>query len=164
MAAVLMHRMDETHGNSDGRVEFEEFMPWYLTVMKEHVRFMERKKKEEPPIVVKMDKVKVQRAVLRSAPPPAPVVPPLPLPALSSPAPGIDPGIRGTGKHVQAQHTKLVPFYREVDTRLHARVVMFSWHGVSPVCRTCFVHGSLLSLWLCFRARMRGRGMVHLTA
>ena len=72
MAAVLMHRMDETHGNSDGRVEFEEFMPWYLTVMKEHVRFMERKKKEEPPIVVKMDKVKVQRAVLRSAPPPAP--------------------------------------------------------------------------------------------
>ena len=75
MAAVLMHRMDERHGNSDGRVEFEEFMPWYLTVMKEHVRFMELKKKEEPPIVVKMDKVKVQRAarpVLRSAPPRAP--------------------------------------------------------------------------------------------
>ena len=43
----------------------------YLTVMKEHVRFMERKKKEEPPIVVKMDKVKVQRVALRSAPPPA---------------------------------------------------------------------------------------------
>lgn len=71
MAGVLMHRMDERHGNSDGRVEFEEFFPWYLTVMKDHVRFMERKKKEEPPIVVKMDKVKVQRAALRSAPPPA---------------------------------------------------------------------------------------------
>jgi Ca2+-binding EF-hand superfamily protein len=33
MAAVLMHRMDETHGNSDGRVEFEEFFPWYLSLL-----------------------------------------------------------------------------------------------------------------------------------
>ena len=148
MAAVLMHRMDERHGNSDGRVEFEEFMPWYLTVMKDHVRFMELKKKEEPPIVVKMDKVKVQRAarpVLRSAPPPAPSLSLPSLAVLSSSAPAGVGSSSGTGKHVHAHHNKLVPFYQGVNTRLHARVVMFSWHGSSPVFLLSFSLASLCS-------------------
>jgi hypothetical protein len=85
----------------------------YLTVMKEHMRFMERKKKEEPPIVVKMDKVKVQRVALRSAPPPALRAPP-PLPIPSTPSEPSDPPDLHTGKHSRAHHNKIVPFYQVI--------------------------------------------------
>jgi hypothetical protein len=126
---------------------------------------MELKKKEEPPIVVKMDKVKVQRAarpVLRSAPPAAPSLSLSPLAGFSSSAPAGDDPSAGTGKHVRAHHNKLVPFYQGVDTRLHARVVMFSWHGSTPVFLLSFSLASLCSDFEPSQAQLSRNPSLHL--
>ena len=68
MASLLMHRVDITHGNGDGRVEYAEFMAWYLEVLKDHQRFMERKRKEEPPLVIRIEKAKLQRVAAPAEP------------------------------------------------------------------------------------------------
>ena len=68
MASILMHRVDCTHGNGNGRVEFEEFMPWYLSVLKDHAAFIEIRKEEAPPVKVKTPSKR--QAVRRAAPPP----------------------------------------------------------------------------------------------
>ena len=44
MTALLMERIDGKGGNSNGRVEFEEFVPWYQSVLDKHRMFMVRSK------------------------------------------------------------------------------------------------------------------------
>ena len=155
MAALLMHRVDVTHGNGDGRIEFEEFAAWYMVVLKDHQSLMKRNKKEEPSLVIKIEKSEVQRA---TPPPPlqsshAPLQKRSLLARIfgkSHPAPSTsvvgtsEPGWTDlpdfiAAKTSTASNLKLAPFWCEmIDVELHARVMMLSSHTSSQVFEPCF--------------------------
>jgi hypothetical protein len=126
-----------------------------MVVLKDHQSLMKRNKKEEPSLVIKIEKSEVQRA---TPPPPlqsshAPLQKRSLLARIfgkSHPAPSTsvvgtsEPGWTDlpdfiAAKTSTASNLKLAPFWCEmIDVELHARVMMLSSHTSSQVFEPCF--------------------------
>ena len=125
MASILMHRVDCTHGNGNGRVEFEEFMPWYLSVLKDHAAFIEIRKEEAPPVKVKTPSKR--QAVRRAAPPPANNASSQ-VPSRPYTPPGVPVLSESEASGARPSPAKLATFYQAVDFQLSAKILMLSWN------------------------------------
>eukprot|EP00277_Geminigera_cryophila_P002454 CAMPEP_0179432408 /NCGR_PEP_ID=MMETSP0799-20121207/17028_1 /TAXON_ID=46947 /ORGANISM="Geminigera cryophila, Strain CCMP2564" /LENGTH=197 /DNA_ID=CAMNT_0021209769 /DNA_START=75 /DNA_END=668 /DNA_ORIENTATION=- len=68
----LMKRVDGTHGNGDGLVDFSEFLPWYTKIAENHYKFVVANLEPEPPVTI--TKTAPVRATRTAPPPSTPVV------------------------------------------------------------------------------------------
>eukprot|EP00960_Hanusia_phi_P071763 767625-Hanusia_phi.AAC.4 len=97
VAKKLMERIDQKHGNDDGRLSFDEFVPWYATAAEKYWKMNHatpQEKAPEPKVEPKVmtPEVPKERVKLGAATPALPVPPPV----VSSPSPSSSSAARST--------------------------------------------------------------------